>query len=119
MKLFFLKQDSLYKIFTTLEKTPKNSQVQIFIESENQFFNNSRWSKQIDGILSKRSIKATFIAQNDHQRKFFEDNNINHEVKKESKIRIFLNLIYWFFFNIRKFHLHTYQNKNYSFFAIF
>ena len=72
MKLFFLKQDSLYKIFTTLEKTPKNSQIQIFVESENQFFNNPRWSKQIDGIISKRGIKATFIAQNDHQRKFFE-----------------------------------------------
>ncbi len=119
MKLFFLRQDSLYKIFTTLEKTPKNSQVQIFVESDNQFFHNARWSKQIDGILSKRSIQATFIAQNDHQRKFFEDNKINHEVKKESKIRIFLNLLYRFFFNIRKFHLHTYQNKNYSFVAIF
>lgn len=119
MKLFFLKQDSLYKIFTTLEKTPKNSHVQIFIESENQFFNNPRWSKQIDGILSKRSIKATFTAQNDHQRKFFEENNINHEVKKENKIRLFLNLLYRFFFNIKKFHLHTFQNKNYSFFAIF
>ena len=119
MKLFFLKQDSLYKIFTTLEKTPKNSQIQIFVESENQFFNNPRWSKQIDGIISKRGIKATFIAQNDHQRKFFEDNKINHEVKKENQIRRFFNLLYRFFFNIRKFHLHTYQNKNYSFFAIF
>lgn len=119
MKLFFLKQDSLYKIFTTLEKTPKNSQVQIFIESENQFFQNPRWSKQIDAIVSKRSIQATFIAQNDHQRKFFEDQNLNHEVRKESKIRIALNLLYLFFFNIRKFHLKTYENKNYTFFAIF
>ena len=119
MKLFFLKQDSLYKIFTTLEKTPKHSHVQIFIESENQFFNNVRRSKQIDGILSKRDIKATFIAQNSHQKNFFEEHRINHEVKKENKIRRFFNLLYWFFFNIKKFHLHTYQHKNYSFFAIF
>ena len=119
MKLFFLKQDSLYKIFTTLEKTPKNSHAEIFVESENQFFNNPRWSKQINNILSKRSIKATFIAQNDQQRRYFEENNINHEVKKENKIRKFLNLSYRFFFNIKKFHLHTYQNKNYSFLAIF
>lgn len=119
MKLFFLKQDSLYKIFTTLEKTPKNSHVEIFIEPENQFFNNPRWSKQINNILSKRFIKATFIAQNDHQRRYFEVNNINHEVKKENKIRKFLNLSYRFFFNVKKFHLHTYQSKSYSFFAIF
>ena len=93
--------------------------MEIFVESENQFFNNPRWSKQINNILSKRSIKATFIAQNEHQRRYFEDNNISHEVKKENKIRKFLNLIYRFFFNIKKFHLHTFQHKNYSFFAIF
>ena len=119
MKLFFLQQDSLYKIFTTLEKTPKNSHVEIFVESENQFFNNPRRSKQINNILSKRSIKATFIAQNEHQRRYFEENNISHEVKKENKVRKFLNLIYRFFFNIKKFHLQTFQHKNYSFFAIF
>ena len=119
MKLFFLKNDSLYKIFTTLEKIPKKSHVQIFIESENQFFNNNRRSKQIDWILHKREIEAIFIAENKHQQKFFEDNNINHDIKKQSKVRELINLIYWFFFNIRKFHLHTYEKKNYTFFAIF
>jgi len=119
MKLFFLKNDSLYKIFTTLEKIPKKSHVQIFIESENQFFNNSRWSKQIDWIVHKREIEAIFIAENKQQQKFFEENNINHDIKKQSKIREFINLLYRFFFNIKKFHLHTYENKNYTFFAIF
>ena len=119
MKLFFLKNDSLYKIFTTLEKIPKKSNVEIFIESENQFFNNNRRSKQIDWILRKREIEATFIAENKHQQNFFEDNKINHDIKKQSKIREFINLVYRFFFNIRKFHLHTYKKKNYTFFAIF
>jgi hypothetical protein len=119
MKLFFLKDDSLYKIFTTLEKTQKNSHVQIFIESENQFFNNSRWFKQINWIAQKRNIETVFIAENSQQQKFFEDNNINHDIKKQSKIRKAINLLYRFFFNIKKFHLHTYQHKNYTFFAIF
>lgn len=119
MKLFFLNNDSLYKIFTTLEKTPKNSHIQIFIESSNQFFHNPRRSTQIDTILRKRNIKATFIAQNEHQKIFFEEHKINHEVKKENKIRLLLNLVYWFFFNIKKFHIHTYDSKNYTFFAIF
>jgi len=119
MKLFFLKDDSLYKIFSTLEKTPKHSEVQIFIETENQFFNNTRWSKQIDSILQKRSIKATFIAENDTQRLFFEENNINHAVKKISNGRIFLNMLYRFFFNIKKFHLSNFENKSYISAAIF
>ncbi len=119
MKLFFLKDDSLYKIFTTLEKIPKQTHIQIFIESENQFFNNVWRSKQIDGILKKRELKATFIAENDQQQKFFEENNINHDIKKISRYRMMMNLLYRFFFNIRKFHLHTYENKNYAFFAIF
>lgn len=119
MQLFFLKNDNLYKIFTTLEKIPKNSHVQIFIESWNQFFNNNRRSKQIDWILQKRQIEAIFIAENKQQQNFFEHNNINHDIKKQSKIREFVNLLYWFFFNIKKFHLHTYKKKNYTFFAIF
>lgn len=119
MKLFFLKNDSLYKIFTTLEKIPKKSNVQIFVESENQFFNNVRRSKQIDKILHKREIEAIFIAENKKQEAFFEKNNINHDIKKQSQISKFINLLYRFFFNIKKFHLHTYENKNYTFFAIF
>ncbi len=119
MKLFFLKDDTLYKIFTTLEKIPKGGQVEILIESGNQFFNNPRWAKQIDSIVTKRSIHTTFIAQNDRQKNFFVENNINFELKRENKVRIFFNMLYWFFFNIKKFHLKTFQNKNYSFFAIF
>jgi hypothetical protein len=119
MKLFFLKNDSLYKIFTTLEKIPKKSHVQIFIESENQFFNNTRRAKQIDGIVRKKEIEAIFIAENKQQQKFFEENAISHDIRKQNKIREFINLLYRFFFNIKKFHLHTYKSKDYTFFAIF
>ncbi len=38
MKFFFLKTDSLYKIFKTLEKIPAQKAVQIFIDPEHPFF---------------------------------------------------------------------------------
>lgn len=119
MKLFFLKQDSLYKIFTTLEKVPKKSQIQIFIESENQFFDNPWRSKQIEKVAHKKWLKIEYVAQNDQQIKFFEHNKLAYSIKKESRIRRFFNLMYRFFFNIKKFHLKIYEHRNYSSLAIF
>jgi hypothetical protein len=42
---------------------------------------------------------------------------VNYEQKKN--IEKFLNIFYLFFFNIRKFHLHTYESKKYLFILIF
>lgn len=119
MKLFFLKDDSLYKIFTTLEKVPQHTDLQIFIESENQFFKNPWRYKQIESILTKRHLTTTFIAENDHQQHFFEQYNINYDSKKISRRRTAFNMIYRFFFNIKKFHINNYENKNYVTVAIF
>lgn len=112
--VFFLKQDHFHKIFTTLEKKPKNTNLRISIESGNHFFVNTRRSKQINQLLESRQIKATFIAQNTEQARFFEDNNLNYELKTESKWSLIAKLFYYFVTNIKKYHLYTtYQNHTY------
>jgi hypothetical protein len=40
MKFFFLKTDSLYKIFKALEKIPSHRDVEIFIDPEHNLFDN-------------------------------------------------------------------------------
>ncbi len=119
MKLFFLNNDTLYKLFTTIEKVPKKATIKIFIESENQFFNNPRWAKQITWILVERWLDATFVTENEQQKAFLEKNDLRCELRQIKTRRKILNISYRFFFNIKKFHLYVYQKKNYTFFAVF
>ena len=119
MKFFFSKTDSLYKIFKALEKIPTHREVEIFIDPEHALFDNERRWLQIKNILDKNMIDATFITKSVKNKDYFSKIwlKVNYEQKKN--IEKFLNIFYLFFFNIRKFHLHTYESKKYLFILIF
>ena len=107
MKLFFFEDDSLYKIFKTLEKIPRWKEVEISIEQTHSLFDNEwRW-KQIKEIIEKRFINATFITQSEKCKKFFEKIWLKTNYVEKNKFLKALNTIYLFFFNIKKFHLNT------------
>ena len=105
MKLFFFADDSLYKIFKTLEKIPRWKEVEISIEPEHSLFDNERRGKQIKDIINKRAINATFMTQNEKCKKFFDKIWLKTNYVEQNKIKKVLNAIYLFFFNIKKFHL--------------
>lgn len=118
MKLFFFADDSLYKIFKTLEKIPRWKEVEISIEPTHSLFDNEwRW-KQIKDIIDKRSIRATFSTQNEKCKKFFDKIWLKTNYVETNKIMKVLRMIYLFFFNIKKFHLDT-KWKKYWVFLIF
>lgn len=71
MKLFFIKEDSLYKIFKTLEKIPKQKKVMIEIESHNAFFEHERRGKQIKDLITTRNIDAVFICRTEKIKNYF------------------------------------------------
>lgn len=73
MKLFFVKEQSLYTIFKTIEKVPNNKTVHIFIDPEHAFFDNERRAKQIKEIIDKKNIAAIFIAKSDRIKNFYEN----------------------------------------------
>ena len=111
MKFFFLKTDSLYKIFKALEKIPSHRDVEIFIDPEHNLFDNEwRW-QQIKEIIDKNQIKAVFVAKNKKNREYLESVWLNVSYEREKHIEKFINKLYLFFFNIKNFHLHTYENK--------
>jgi hypothetical protein len=72
MKLFFLKDHSLYKIFKTLEKIPNNKTIQIYIDPEHAFFDNERWGRQIQELLQKKNLNAFFVTKTEKAKYFFE-----------------------------------------------
>jgi len=119
MKIFFLKDHSLYKIFTTLEKVPEGKTIQVFIDPEHSFFENERRGKQIKEVLEKRKINAYFITKTDRHKHFFQKIWLKIIHQEKNKILKSLNLFYMFFFNIKKFHLHVYNTKNFIFYIVF
>jgi len=117
MKLFFFADDSLYKIFKTLEKIPRWKEVEISIEPTHSLFDNEwRW-KQIKDIIDKRAIKATFPTQSEKCKKFFDKIWLKPDYIETNKLIKTLRTIYLFFFNIRKFHLDTKWKKYWVFFV--
>lgn len=120
MKLFFLAEDSLYKIFKTLEKIPKWKSVEISIDSHHSLFDNEwRW-KQIKDVLDKKSINATFVTKTDKSKRFFEKIWLKVSHIEKNKILKTFRILYLFLFNVKKFHLHSTQNrKTYTFFLVF
>ena len=119
MKFFFSKTDSLYKIFKALEKIPSHRDVEIFIDPEHSLFDNERWWEQIKEILEKKQINATFVTKNRKNRDYLNSIWLNVVFEERKRLENALNIIYLFFFNIKKFHLHTYESKKYLFILIF
>jgi len=119
MKIYFLKEHSLYKIFKTLEKVPVGKTVQIFFDPEHSFFENEWWWTQIQDLLKKRDIKATFVAKTERHKKFFEKIGLDVIYQEENKVLKALRFVYMFFFNIKKFHLYVYTKKNFVFYLVF
>jgi DNA repair photolyase len=103
MKFFFVAEDSLYKIFKTLEKIPKWKSIEISIDSQHSLFDNERWWKQIKEILDKKSIKATFVTKTETTRRFFEKIWLKTKHIEKNKFMKYLRIIYLFFFDIKKF----------------
>ena len=119
MKFFFSKTDSLYKIFKALEKIPSHREVEIFIDPEHALFDNERRGLQIKDILEKSHIEATFMTKNKKNRDYFSKIWLKVDYEQKKNIENFLHIFYLFFFNIKKFHLHTYESKKYLFILIF
>ena len=122
MKIFFVQEDSLLKIFKTLEKIQKWKQVEITIDPEHPLFDNERRWKQIKDVLEKRWIDATFITKTEKSRIFFQKLWLKVNHTEQNKFLKIMRMIYLFFFDIKKLHLKItewWNNKKYSRFLIF
>ncbi len=120
MKIFFLKEDSLYKIFRTLQKLPQKKNVEVYIESKSPFFQHERRWVQIKELIKKEKIKLTFVTNSKENKEYYKKLELQIKYLKEKKITKIIKLIYLFFFNIKKFHLQLQSSsKSYIFYMIF
>ncbi len=119
MKLFFLKDDSLYRIFKTLQKISTTKQVEVYIEKQSPFFDHPRRGKQIKELIEKSNLDVVFATKSEKSKLYFEEVWLKVLFLKKRKVTKILHMIYLFFFNIKKFHLYAYTKKNYTFYVIF
>ncbi len=119
MKLFFLKEHSLYKIFKTIEKVPNGRTIYIYIDPEHSFFDNERRGKEIKELLQKKNLNALFVTKTEKSKYFFSTLGLTVLHQEKHKIVKYLRLVYDFFFNMKKFHLQIYTKKNYIFYVVF
>ncbi len=119
MKLFFLKEHSLYKIFKTIEKVPNGRTIYIYIDPEHSFFDNERRGKEIKDVLQKKNLNVFFVTKTEKSKYFFTSLGLNVLHQEKHKVIKYLRLAYDFFFNIKKFHLQVYTKKNYIFYVVF
>jgi len=115
MKFFFSKTDSLYKIFKTLEKIPTEKKVEIFIDPEHALFDNERRGKQLKEIIDQKKLDAQFTTKTTRNREFFSSVGLQTNHIEQRQIKKIANMFFLFFFNIKRFHLHTYETKKYIF----
>ena len=119
MKFFFTKTDSLYKIFKSLEKIPSHRSVEIFIDPEHSLFDNEWWWQQIKDIIDKNNLDVVFVTKNKKNRDYLVSVWLEVNLIKEKHIQKAINIFYLFFFNIKKFHLQTFESKKYLFILLF
>ena len=119
MKLFFFKDDSLYKIFKTIEKLKSAKDVTIYIEPAHDFFHNERRAKQIYDLLEQKNRKPTFIVESEKHKVLLDNVWLKVQLKHKKKIIKLFHALYLFFFNIKKFHFYVYTKKNYVFYLVF
>lgn len=119
MKFFFLKEHGLYKIFKTLEKVPAKKTIHINIDPEHAFFENERRAAQLKELLQKKEVVAFFIAKTQKAKNFFERTNLPYIFQEKHPIWKALHVAKLFLFDIKRFHLHAIEKKNYIFFVVF
>lgn len=105
MNIYFLKDDSLFKIFKTLEKVSQGKTIQVHIAHDNQFFDNIWRGKQIAELCEKKDLDVTFVVTSQRQVRYCEACDLPYRMEYAPKILDLLRMMYLFFFNIKKFHI--------------
>lgn len=112
MKLFFTKDDTLYKIMKSIEKLPKGKHISLYIDHQNSFYAHPRWWKQIVSLMQEKHLDYSFICKHPKAKKYFEDHNIPYEYEAPNRFLYAMHLLGMLLFNAKKFHLSVFTKKS-------
>lgn len=119
MKLFFLKSDSLYTIYNSIEKIERSKQLAIYIEDGNPFFVNERRGKQIKELCESKEIDTSFIVNSINKKKYIEDLGLQAQLHQQPIRKKIYKIIYGILFNMKQVHIYLYHKRHYAMYLIF
>ena len=96
MFIKFRKDDTIYKIFSTIQKIPNGKKIKIFIDCKNEFFSNIWWWKQLKDLLEEKNLKYIFYSNGRKCDDYFL--NLKIPFVKRKNIKDILKNILKFFF---------------------
>jgi hypothetical protein len=112
MKLFFTKDDTLYKIMRSIEKLPKGKEVSLYIDYQNSFYSHPWWGKQIVSLMQERDLHYSFICKHPKAKKYFDEHGITYEYEAPNRFLQTIHLFWMLMFNAKKFHLSVFTKKS-------
>ncbi len=110
MKLIFKENDTIFKIFSTIEKLHTSQKVEIYIHHKNPFFQNKWWLKQLIKILDNNWINYIFICDST-TKNFFENLKVPCKIKNDL-FSILKRQLNNYFTKIKNFHYHILKPKS-------
>ncbi len=112
MKISFWADDTLYKIFKTIEKLPNWKEVEIFIHPSNSVFENIWLWKQILDLLDSRWLNYYFVCKNKLCVNYYKKIWARYKFIESSKIKKFIKSLYSFFYWSKDFHKYVLKHKS-------
>lgn len=118
MRLKFWQQDSLYKIFKTIEKIPTTKNIEIFIDAKNSFYDNIWWWKQLVDLLNSKNLEYVFLYNDLSLKDYFKELWVNSNFQEKDLFTKIVKSIYNVFFSAKKYHGYIVSKWNYISYAI-
>lgn len=113
MKLIFGQYDSIYTIFSTIEKVPNEKELSIYIDEKNEFFANIWWWKQLVTLIQRKELKVKFIIYYQKSYSFYEQLWVNHLIEKKQNVQQIWSSVLWKLSFAWDVHTRLLHKKNY------
>lgn len=118
MKLLFGANDSIYKIFTTLEKLRQGQTISLIIHNRNEMYHQIRRWKQIKALLDSKKIQYVVLCKHNQVKKYCEEVGLEYEFQWENRYTKAWKFVYGLVFKAKDFHLNLLQQDKYILYSI-
>ena len=113
MKLTFKAQDSIYKIFKTLQKIPSYKKVKVFIDHQHSLFHHQRRGEQIKEEIEKNHLQVVFVCKTLAAKEYFNNCELATQYNPASRLQRARQSIEWLAFWSKKAHKNLLVKKTY------
>lgn len=118
MQLVFWPKDSIYKIFTTLDKLRPNQTISLIINHRNEIYQQKRRGKQIKALLESKKINYEIWCKHHQVKDYCQEVWLNYVFHGQVRYVTLAHQVYDFLFRAKDFHLNLLTQDRYTLYMI-